>query len=154
MPFFDYSLDELKKYKPELQEPADFDAFWQATLDESRQYPLDARFELADFGLTHIETYDVTYAGYKGQPIKGWFLVPSGAQGPLPCVVEYIGYGGGRGFPYNWLHWPAAGYAALVMDTRGQGSTWQHGDTPDYGSGANPHVPGFMTDGILNPETY
>ncbi len=154
MPFFDYSLDELKKYKPELQEPANFDAFWQATLDESRQYPLDARFELADFGLTHIETYDVTYAGYKGQPIKGWFLVPSGAQGPLPCVVEYIGYGGGRGFPYNWLHWPAAGYAALVMDTRGQGSTWQHGDTPDYGSGANPHVPGFMTDGILNPETY
>jgi len=41
------------------------------------------------------------------------------------------------------------------MDTRGQGSTWSKGDTPDpEPDGANPHHPGFMTRGILKPETY
>jgi len=39
------------------------------------------------------------------------------------------------------------------MDTRGQGSSWQKGDTPDP-EGADPHFPGFMTKGILNPDTY
>jgi cephalosporin-C deacetylase len=51
--------------------------------------------------------------------------------------------------------WSAAGYAHLIMDTRGQGSTWSTGDTPDpEPDGTNPHHPGFMTRGVLNPETY
>jgi cephalosporin-C deacetylase len=154
MPFFDLSLDELRAYKPERSEPKDFDSFWQITLDEARQHPLNARFERVDFGLKTVEAYDVTFAGFGGQPVKGWLLLPVGPQRPLPCVVEYIGYGGGRGFPYEWLLWPSVGYAALIMDTRGQGSTWRHGDTPDLPNGANPSVPGFMTQGILNPETY
>ena len=54
-----------------------------------------------------------------------------GRTGPLPTMVEYIGYGGGRGQPYEWLLWASAGYAHLVMDTRGQGGTWQGGDTSD-----------------------
>jgi cephalosporin-C deacetylase len=70
-------------------------------------------------------------------------------------VVEYIGYGGGRGFPTDWLLWASAGYAHLVMDTRGQGSAWLKGDTPDPEvDGGNPHHPGFMTRGILSPRTY
>ena len=70
-------------------------------------------------------------------------------------MVEFIGYGGGRGYPISWLWASTAGYAHLVMDTRGQGSGWQHGDTPDLPvDGANPSVPGFMTQGILDPKTY
>lgn len=154
MPFFDLSLDELRAYRPERSEPKDFDAFWQATLDETRQHPLHAQFERVDFGLKIVESYDVTFAGFGGQPVKGWLLLPVNASGPLPCVVEYIGYGGGRSFPFDWLLWPSVGYATLIMDTRGQGSTWKHGDTPDLPNGANPFVPGFMTQGILSPETY
>lgn len=154
MPFFDFSLEKLNAYKPERHEPADFDAFWQSTLDEARQHPLDARFEAVDYGLSTISTYDVTFAGFGGQPIKGWFLLPTGATPPLPGVVEFIGYGGGRGFPHDWLMWPSAGYAFLVMDTRGQGSTWLHGDTPDHPDSVNSHIPGFMTQGILDPATY
>ncbi len=37
---------------------------------------------------------------------------------------RYVGYGGGRGLPFEWLTWAAAGYAHLVMDTRGQGWGW------------------------------
>ena len=70
-------------------------------------------------------------------------------------VVEYIGYGGGRGLPIDWLLCASAGYAHFVMDTRGQGSAWSKGDTPDLESdGGNPHFPGFMTRGVLDPKTY
>lgn len=152
---FDLPLEQLKTYKPERPEPADFDAFWQKTLAEARQHPLNARFEPVDNGLKLIEAFDVTFNGYGGQPVKGWFVKPKNAPGPLPVIVEYIGYGGGRGKPNDWLIWAAAGYAHFVMDTRGQGSTWRTGDTPDPElEGGNPQIPGFMTRGILKPETY
>ncbi|MBN2304041.1 MAG: acetylxylan esterase [Anaerolineae bacterium] len=154
MAFFDKSLDELQTYKPALTAPNDFDAFWDATLAETREHPLNATFEPVDYGLVTLETYDVTFAGYGGQPVKGWLLVPAGQKDPLPCVVEYIGYGGGRGTPIDWLLWASAGYAHLVMDTRGQGGAWRRGDTPDLPDGANPSVPGFMTQGILDPKNY
>ena len=155
MPFFDFSLDELKRYLPLRDEPADFDIFWQDTLAEVRQHPLEARFAPVQSGLKTIDVFDVTFNGYGGQPIKGWLLLPHQRSGRLPCVVEYIGYGGGRGFPLDWLLFASAGYAHFVMDTRGQGSGGRQGDTPDYeADGSNPQVPGFMTRGVLSPRSY
>ena len=155
MAFYDLSLDQLRTYLPPRSEPADFDAFWQQTLDEVRRTPLDATFEPVDYGLATLETLDVTFNGYGGQPIKGWLQIPRQRSGPLACVVEYLGYGGGRGFPTDWLLWSSAGYAHFVMDTRGQGSSWPKGDTPDPEvDGSNPHHPGFMTRGVLRPQTY
>lgn len=152
---FDLPLEQLRAYLPERDEPADFDLFWQNTLAEARQYPLDARFEPVDYGLKLVEIFDVTFNGFGGQPIKGWFLLPRGANAPLPVIVEYLGYGGGRGLPNDWLGWATAGYAHLVMDTRGQGSGWSRGDTPDVEvQPGNPQVPGFMTRGILDPQNY
>jgi cephalosporin-C deacetylase len=155
MAFFDMSLEEMLTYAPPRQEPPDFDAFWQESIAQTRRHPLDARFEPVDYGLRAQETFDVTFAGYDGQPVKGWLLLPRQRQAPLPCVVEYIGYGGGRGFPIDWLLWSSVGFAHLVMDTRGQGTTWRRGDTPDLPTeGSSPHYPGFMTQGVLDPKTY
>ncbi len=155
MAFYDLPLDQLRSYQPPRFEPADFDAFWQDTLDETRRSPLDPRFEPIDCGLRTLEAFDVTFNGYGGQPIKGWLMLPRQRSARLPCVVEYIGYGGGRGFATDWLLWSSAGYAHLVMDTRGQGSAWSRGDTPDpEGDGGNPQFPGFMTRGVLKPQTY
>jgi cephalosporin-C deacetylase len=155
MPFFDMPLDQLKAYLPAIEAPADFDAFWEQTLAETRKRPLKAQFEPVDFGLRTVETFDVTFSGYAGQPVKGWLLLPRERAGRLPCVVEYVGYGGGRGYPTDWLVWSSAGYAHLVMDTRGQGGSWLHGNTPDVEpEGSNPHHPGFMTRGIASPQTY
>ena len=97
----------------------------------------------------------MTFPGFGGQPIKGWLVLPRQRAGKLPCVVEYIGYNGGRSFATDWLLWASAGYAHFVMDTRGQGSTWSHGDTPDLApTGMGPHAPGFMTMGILDPAQH
>ncbi|MFZ6028954.1 MAG: acetylxylan esterase [Chloroflexota bacterium] len=154
MAFFDLPLSQLEAYKPERVEPEDFDVFWHSTLAAARSHPLNPMFKQVDYGLAAQETFDVTYAGFDGQPIKGWLILPRQRSEKLPCVVEYIGYGGGRGFPTDWLLWASLGYAHLVMDTRGQGSNWQKGDTPDNGAGGNPFHPGFMTQGILSPQDY
>ncbi|WP_326701432.1 acetylxylan esterase [Streptomyces sp. NBC_01754] len=154
MALFDLPLDELRTYRSRSTEPEDFDAFWSATLGEARTHELDARFEpRAVGGLSGVEVYDVTFAGFGGHPVKGWFVIPAGATAPLPVVVEYIGYGGGRGLPHTHLLWASAGMAHFVMDTRGQGSGWAPGDTADP-VGSGPSLPGFMTRGIEDPYTY
>jgi cephalosporin-C deacetylase len=154
MAFFDMPIEDLEKYTPNRAETSDFDSFWARTLTESAKYPRVAEFTAIDTGLQNIEAYDVSFSGYCGQIIKGWFLLPKQRSGKLPCIVEFIGYGGGRGIPLDWTLWPSAGYAIFVMDTRGQGSSWRRGDTPDIADGDNPQYPGFMTRGVLSPETY
>ena len=155
MALFDMSIDSLREYLPDRREPEDFDTFWETTLLQSRNQAAPAAFTPVDVGLKTIECFDVTFSGYNGQPIKGWLLLPRNRAEPLPCVVEYIGYSGGRGFPTDWLLWSSAGYAHLVMDTRGQGSGFIPGDTPDLETeGGNPQSAGFMTRGIASPATY
>ena len=153
--FPDFPLEELKTYLPKRNEPSDFDVFWTKTLNENKDFPLAAVFTPVEIPFKTIDAFDVSFNGYHGQKIKGWFLLPQNVQEQLPCIVEYIGYGGGRGFPIDWLLWSSLGYAHFIMDTRGQGSYWRSGDTPDIQDlGANPFHPGFMTQGILSPETY
>src|SRR5690242_11874654 len=92
---YDLPLDQLIAYRPERNEPADFDAFWQHTLAESRAQARAARFDPIDAGFPALACFDVTFSGYAGQQIKGWFIVPRERTSALPCVVEFIGYGGG-----------------------------------------------------------
>lgn len=154
MPLTDLSLAELEHYRPALVEPADFDQFWAATLADP---PGDVTFSDAPVasGLRAIDVFDVTFAGYGGDPIKAWLALPADTREPVPCVVEFPGYGGGRGLPHDVLLYAAAGYGHLFMDVRGQGSGWRPGETPDpERDGAGPHHPGFMTRGIADPRSY
>ncbi len=149
----DLPLDQLQGYEYPHPEPVDFDAFWTGTLAEQAEHPLDPRFELVDSGLRTIDSVDVTFRGYGGAEIKGWLLLPAHRDVPLPLVIEYLGYGSGRGLPVESLALASAGFAHAILDTRGQGSTSRTGDTPDpYGSA--PSVPGFLTRGILDREEY
>ncbi|MFD7696237.1 acetylxylan esterase [Streptomyces sp. NPDC059805] len=154
MALFDLPLDELRAYRSASAEPEDFDSFWSVTLDEAREHDLDVRYEPVDAGLTTVRVYDVTFAGFGGHPVKGWLRLPAGASEPLPLIVEFVGYGGGRGLPHENLLWASTGRAHFTMDTRGQGSTWGGGGgTPDP-VGAGPAFPGHMTRGVDAPENY
>lgn len=42
-------------------------------------------------------------------------------------MVEFAGYGRGRGLPHERLTWVTAGYAHLLMDNRGQGDQYGNG---------------------------
>ena len=151
---FDLPLDQLRRYAPDLPVPDDLDAFWASTLADARSHDLDATFTRVDSGLRLVETYDVRFNGFGGQPVRGWLQLPVGRTGPIPAVVQYIGYGGGRGLAHELILYAAAGYAHFSMDTRGQGSSWSVGETPDPDPTGAPFHPGFMTRGILDPATY
>ncbi|WP_432108851.1 acetylxylan esterase [Streptomyces sp. AA1529] len=150
----DLSLEQLRTHLSTSVEPEGFDAFWQSTLEETRALPLAVRFAPVATALRTVEVYDVVYAGFGGHPVRGWFVVPAGSAEPLPLVVEFLGYGGGRGLPHSHLMWASAGFAHFVMDTRGQGSAWGGGgDTPDP-VGSAPAYPGFLTRGVEDPYTF
>ncbi|GLY19297.1 acetylxylan esterase [Kineosporia rhizophila] len=150
MGYADLPLSELRTYRSEVPRPDDFEEFWQRTLKESRAAGFETRLEPVDNRLTTVDTWDVTFAGFGGQPVKGWLHLPANrGEGPLPGVVEYIGYTGGRGLPHERTTWAQGGYAHFVMDTRGQG-----GDTDDVAGSVSPSVPGFLTQGWDSPENH
>ncbi|MEU1888406.1 acetylxylan esterase [Micromonospora sp. WMMD987] len=144
--------DELRRYAPDVVEPADFDAFWRTTLDEARTRPVLVDVRPHPTGLRLVDTWDVTFAGFGGDPVRAWYTRPAGVDTPLPAVVEFAGYGRGRGLPHERLTWPVAGYAHLLMDNRGQSGLHGAGDTADpHGA---PGGPWPATWGILTPHDY
>jgi cephalosporin-C deacetylase len=151
--YTDLPEPQLWTYSAAVPEPADFDAFWSGTLEEARRHDAPPSLTRVETPLATLEVHDVTFPGFGGEPVRAWYRRPAGVTGPLPVVVQYVGYGGGRGHHLENLVWASAGYAHLQMDTRGQGSGWSRGDTPDSG-GAAPQVPGVMTRGIEDPRTY
>lgn len=150
MALFDMPLAKLRDYRPDRDEPADFDEFWSETLTDTRSFPLAPTFEPFDAALNLVDVFDVRFSGWGGQPIAAWLIVPAGAAQPMPVVVTFVGYIGGRGHPHDWLATAAAGLATFVMDTRGH----LHADTPDPDGGVNPQASGMMTRGILDPRDY
>ena len=67
---FDMPLEKLETYLPPREEPPDFDDLRERVLMETRGFSLNAVFELVDHDLRAADTFDVTFNGYGGQPIK------------------------------------------------------------------------------------
>ena len=158
----DLDRDALSRYRSDYAEPADFDEFWQRTLAAEADAKPDLTIVPVSTGLRGIEVFDVTFAGFGGHPVRGWLRLPRPPRpsrpsrprrGRLPAVVQFHGYGSGRGRPIDDLLWSAAGYAHLIMDTRGQGGGYAGGVTPDP-AGSGPSQPGFLTRGIEDKHTY
>jgi cephalosporin-C deacetylase len=152
----DAALGELRAYRPALDEPADFDAFWAKTLAEAEAHELAPIFVASDLPGAAVEIHDTTYSGWGGDRIKAWLILPRFLDRPLPCVVEYLGYNVGRGFGLEEPIWPVLGYAHLIMDNRGHGGAnyLRRGDTPDPFPDTHPSGPGLMARGVLDPEDY
>lgn len=154
MPNTDLSLSELERFSPDMAEPDDLDQFWRDTLVELGSAAIDVQAVPVQSGLITVRTFDITFAGAAGDPVRAWLHLPADrGQRPLPGVITYLGYSGGRGLPHEYLLWASAGYANLVVDTRGQGWGDTVGDTADP-HGGGPAEPGFMTRGIADPAGY
>jgi cephalosporin-C deacetylase len=166
MPIFDMPIGELRTYRPPLTRKDDFDAFWRETLAQIRQAPIEATFTpVDDYPLRNATLYDVRYTGWDGARIGGWYIRPAGAEpalrsprpqgvgslskGPFPAVVVYHGYSGFRSEPHVHFAWTLQGYAVLAVDVRGQS-----GDTADTSVYPGGHTWGWMTQGILDRQSY
>lgn len=156
---YDWPVEQARDYRPDLAVPPDLESFWSETLVDAASAGPGPTLTRVDSGLVAVESYDVSFAGFGGHPVRGWLHLPAAplrrslGSGPLPGVVQYQGYNGGRGLVHEHVFWATAGYAHLTVDTRGQGSGWTTGDTPDP-VGSAPSQPGFLTRGIEDPHTY
>jgi cephalosporin-C deacetylase len=151
---FDLPLAELETYLPDVREPADFDRSWTDTVERARAVPAVVDARPVDNGVELVDSWDVTFAGFGGHPIKAWYTRPAGRDDELPAVVEYVGYGRGRGLPHERLTWANAGYAHLLMDSRGQGAQYGTGGATPDPVGSAPAAPGFLTRGVLDPADH
>ncbi len=152
--FVDLPLEQLREYRPEVDEPGDFDAFWADQLARARDIDTAAVFAPVETPLRSVDVFDVTFPGYAGDPVRGWLLLPRDGLANAPLVVEYIGYNGGRGDPLDWLPYSASGFPHFVMDSRGQGGGWRGSATADPHDAGEPSTNGLMTRGIADPQRY
>lgn len=154
MPQYDEPLEMLRLRSPQLSPPADLWPFWEQTLSDSRGVKQPTKVAAVESRLRLVDVFDLEFSGSGGSPVRAWMRRPAGLRGPLPTVVRFCGYGGGRGLPHQDVIWPLLGYAEVLVDTRGQGGLNGYaGDTADpYGSGVS--HPGFMTRGIQSKDDY
>ncbi|MDA0745564.1 MAG: alpha/beta fold hydrolase [bacterium] len=145
----DWPLDKLVSYKPEQTKQADFEAFWCGCRAESEKVAVNAEFKEVEGLLPLARVYDVGFDGVDGVRVKGWFLTPKDVSGPLPTVVQFIGYTGGREYPHQLAPHVLNGFCAFIMDTRGQG-----GNTGQKLATSHGGQRGFISHGILDKEEY
>jgi cephalosporin-C deacetylase len=152
--FVDLPLEQLRGYRPEVAEPADFDEFWAKQMAAARAVGEEPAYAPVDRGIASADVFDVRFTGYGGTRVTGWLQLPHRVRDGAPLIVQFIGYNGGRGDPLDWLTWPALGFPHFVMDSRGQGGGWRTADTPDPDDAGAPSTNGFMTRGIADPASY
>jgi len=148
MPLVDMPLEQLKVYKPALSRRRDFDAFWSATLKAALAQPLNAAVKPHPCPAKGVRVQRASYDGFECGRISGWLLEPE-TRGRHPALVVYHGYSGRAPGVFGLLAWALQGFVVLGVDCRGQngGST----DAAVYPEG---HRPGFMTQGILDKDSY
>jgi len=151
MPWFDLPLDQLREYRTLTLEPSGLDSWWGRQIAEARELAQPPKLTRHEPELyAPLEVYDAEFSGARGDRIRAWYIKPEGPA--RKTIVNFIGYGGGRGAPSEHALTAALGYAVFVMDSRGQGGRWTTGATGDNGPG--PELSQVMTRGIMDPENY
>lgn len=150
MAYADRFLQELSSYLPDLTKREDFDEFWRETLEASARTKLAPASTPYDYPSPYVNVFDITYGGFDGTRIHGWYIVPAFAgKGPLPCLIHYHGYTGNRGMPADFMQWAAMGVAVLSVDCRDQcGDT---GSRAAYSCGSTQSA---CCKGILDKNEY
>src|SRR3954468_13145651 len=91
MPSIDMPLEQMRQYKPTLYREADFDAYWETTVNEAVNQPLNAELIPYVLPTQSLECYAVRFDGYKGGRIAGWYVRPA-TRGKFPGLCMYHGY--------------------------------------------------------------
>ena len=141
-------LEQMRQYKPTLYREADFDTYWDTTLNEALAQPLNAELFPYVLPTAGLQCYVVRFDGYKGGRIAGWYVRPT-SRGKFPGLCMYHGYSGRAPRPLDMIPYAAQGMCVLSMDCRGQNGQSQDMVVPDEG-----HHYGWMTKGIRDPKQY
>lgn len=146
---YDISLEELKKYKPQLTKQADFEEFWEKSLKQLASVPVKYELTPYEYPVKGVKVYRISYLGFAAANIDGWLAVPD-IDGLIPGLVLYHGYNWAfDGHLHDTVNWALKGYASLQMLVRGQ-----QGKSVDNIISSSGFTAGWMTKGILSPEEY
>jgi cephalosporin-C deacetylase len=121
MPVVDMPLEELKTYQGRNPRPADFDEFWDKSLNEMKAIDPEIEMVPADFKTPYADCFHLYFTGVGGARVHAKYLKPKNAQEPHPGLLEFHGYSGNSGDWTSKLSYAAAGYSVLSLDCRGQG---------------------------------
>lgn len=137
----------MVRVKPEswvssVKKPADFDAFWVATLDATARIDPQPEFtHVAMRSTPEVDVFDVRYRSYGGLRIAGWYCKPKG-DGPFPGLLIVPGYVSEPMLPKVWA---ARGYAVFSAAPRGKLRS---------NSGFNPGYPGLLMHNATQRDEY
>ena len=141
----DKRIRDLYNLKPDRTAEEDLNPFWEKVLAEVNGEDFTYERRGRETVLGSASACDVTFTGFAGTPVHGVFVKPSNVDGPLPCIVIYPGYTGGKGDPEQYAKWVSMGIAVFAVDARGQGGT-----TGNTLGSAHGMVKGWITEGILD----
>lgn len=125
MPLIDMPLEDLRQYQGRCEKPADFDAFWDASLEEMDLVDPDVELIPAEFQCEHAECFHLYFTGTGGARVYAKYLRPRHCSAPHPAVLQFHGYTGNSGDWQSKLPYVAAGYSVAALDCRGQGGRSQ-----------------------------
>lgn len=148
MPLVDKPLAELKTYAGLNPRPADFDAYWAASLKELDA--TDPKPELVpskEIHPRHSEAFDLWFTGVGGARIYAKYVRPKKSAGKNPAVLQFHGYTGSSGDFANRLAYSGEGFCVAGMDCRGQG-----GRSEDVGGVKGTTYRGQIIRGLDDPD--
>jgi len=148
MPVVDKPLPELHVYQGLNPRPADFDAYWDASVKEMQA--LDPKVELRPSTLLSsraAECFDLRFTGVGGARVYAKYLRPRGSPGRHPAVLQFHGYTGHSGDWNDKLNYVSQGLCVAAMDCRGQG-----GLSEDAGGVQGTTQNGHIIRGLADPD--
>jgi cephalosporin-C deacetylase len=125
--------------------PPDFEKFWQKTMDEVGQIPLNPSMSRVAMRSTpEVDVFEIHYDSLYGLRIAGWYCRPTESYlpSPYPGLLIVPGYISEPTLPKSWAK---MGYAAVGVAPRGKLRS---------NSRFNPGYPGFLVHNIVDRETY
>jgi cephalosporin-C deacetylase len=125
---------------------ADFDQYWQRTLDDLAGYPAQPEIELLPLRTTDFATlYGVRLTSLGPYRLFGYLSVPTG-KGPFPAIYYAPKYQSVLEIiPQGTANLQRSTYITFALAARGQ----RNSDTPFAAM-----FPGFLTEGIDDAESY
>src|ERR671923_756669 len=126
--------------------PADFDQYWQRTLDDLAGFPAQPELELVPLRTTDFATlYGVRLTSLGPYRVFGYLSIPAG-QGPFPAIYYAPKYQSVLEIiPQGTANLQRSRYITFSLAGRGQ----RNSDTP-YAA----MFPGLLTESIDDAESY
>ena len=117
-------IEALLQYEGSSKQPHDFEAYWQAGLDELAIHDPEVTLTKSLFQVKNATCYDLSFKGLGGSLIYAKYIQPTLTH-PVPAILQFHGYMYHSGDWTEKLAYVSQGYAVFAMECRGQGGQSQ-----------------------------